>query len=192
MLDSLEAYPALMAALVFLARVGDVSLGTLRTIMIFRGKRAVAAGIGFVEVLVWLCAVAAVLPHLDQWYLVLAYASGFATGNAVGMWIEGRLAIGHVLVRTISSNPDVDLAASLRAADFSVVRVPGRVDEAEENAEVLFLVERRRRMRDLVSLIDATDPHAVTTVSDVKEHRLMASTASGPRRFLWGRRSLRK
>lgn len=186
-MDFIATQPWLMAAMVFVARVGDVSLATLRTILIFRGQRLLAATIGFFEVLVWLFAVATVLPRLDleRWYLVLAYASGFATGNIVGIWIEAKLALGHVLVRTISANPDVDLGESLRSKSFSVVEVPGTTDH-ERKVEVLFLVERRRRVPDLMRHIEEADPGAVTTMSDVKEHRMaMDSKAARPPWSRW-------
>lgn len=183
-MDFLPSQPWLLAPLVFCARVGDVSLATLRTIMIFRGLRGYAACIGFFEVLVWLLAVAAVLPHLDRWYLVLAYAAGFATGNVVGIAIENKLAIGHLLVRTISTNPEIDLARHLRGADFSVVEVPGTLEE-DQAVEVLFLVERRKRVRELLRHIERLDPAAVTTVTDVKEHRL--AFAPAPQRPPWSR-----
>ena len=86
-------HPWLLAILIFAARVTDVAMSTVRTILVFRSYRFLAAAIGFFEVLVWLLAVTQVMRHLDQWYLALAYAAGFATGNVVGIWIEGKLAV---------------------------------------------------------------------------------------------------
>jgi uncharacterized protein YebE (UPF0316 family) len=101
-------YQYLLVPLIFLARVSDVSLGTFRTIVVFRGNKLLASFIGFFEIIIWL-----VLTNLDQWYLALAYASGFAVGNYVGITIESRFAIGNELVRCISFNRDI-LAAKLR------------------------------------------------------------------------------
>ena len=81
--------------LIFLARVLDVSLGTLRIIFISRGKKYLAPALGFLEVFIWIVAVSQIMRGVQDWVSYLAYAAGFATGNYVGMWIENRLAIGR-------------------------------------------------------------------------------------------------
>ena len=104
MIELLVEYPYLLVPLIFLARVADVSLGTFRTIVVFRGRKFLASFIGFFEIIIWLVAAGQVLTNLDQWYLALAYASGFAVGNYVGISIENRFAIGNELIRCISFN----------------------------------------------------------------------------------------
>ena len=81
--------PDVLAA-VFLARVLDVSIGTIRTITVVCDYRLLATVLGFFDVLIWVATGGQVLPNLDQWYLVLGWAGGYATGNAVGIWIEGK------------------------------------------------------------------------------------------------------
>jgi uncharacterized protein YebE (UPF0316 family) len=79
---------------IFIARVADVSLGTFRTIVVFRGKKILASLIGFFEISIWLLAASQVFTNLDQWNCGLAYAGGFAVGNYVGISIEGKFSIG--------------------------------------------------------------------------------------------------
>jgi uncharacterized protein YebE (UPF0316 family) len=162
----LHEYPALLACAIFMIRVIDVSLGTLRTIMVFRGFRLLATGIAFFEVLLWILAVSQVLQNMGHWYLAVAYAGGFATGNYVGMWIDTKLALGSELVRAISSNPAIRLAEHLRGNGFDVTELPGRSDAAD--VEVLLVVERRKHIPDLLRLIHGRDPDAVCTLSDIR------------------------
>lgn len=169
-MEFLDQYPALLCLLIFCARVTDVSLGTIRTIMVFRSYRTLAAVIGFCEVMVWLLAASRVLQHLDQWYLAVSYAGGFATGNAVGIWLEAKLAVGLELVRAVSADPMVNLAQSLRSAGHPVVTWPGRGDRGEP-VEVMLVVEKRRRVPQLLQSIEQKDPKAVCTVTDVKTVR---------------------
>jgi uncharacterized protein YebE (UPF0316 family) len=169
-MDILLDQPALLGIAIFLARVLDVSLGTLRTIFVFRSYAALAALIGFVETLVWVLAASQVLQNLQDWYLAVAYAAGFATGNWVGMWLEAKLAVGSELVRAVSPNREVPLAASLREADYSVTELDGHGDDGKP-VEVLLIVEKRRRLPQLLRLIDRVDPEAVYTVSDIKRSR---------------------
>jgi len=166
MSELLIEYPYLLAPLIFLARVADVSLGTFRTIVVFRGHKFMASFIGFFEIIIWLVAAAQVLTNLDQWYLALAYASGFAVGNYVGIWIESRFAIGDELVRCISFNRDV-LAEKIREKGFKVVSFDGDMGEVNP-VELLLIVEKRRNVPSLIQLIKELDQTAVYSISDVK------------------------
>ena len=166
MTELLVEYPYLLAPLIFFARVADVSLGTFRTIVVFRGHKFLASLIGFFEIMIWLVAAAQVLTNLDQWYLALAYAGGFAVGNFVGMWIESSFAIGNELVRCISFNRDV-LAEKIRNAGFKVASFDG--DMGEDNpVELLLIIDKRRKVPSLIRLIKELDQTAVYSVSDVK------------------------
>ena len=137
-MDLLVEYPYLLVPLIFFARVADVSLGTFRTIVIFRGHKLLAALIGFFEIIIWLVAAAQVLTNLEQWYLALAYASGFAVGNYVGISIESSFAIGNELIRCISFNRDV-LAEKLRNEGFKVVSFDGDMGESHP-VELLLII----------------------------------------------------
>ncbi len=159
-------YPFILALLIFMARVADVSLGTFRTIVIFRGYKFLAALIGFVEIMIWLVAAAQVLTNLDKWYLALAYAAGFAVGNYLGMWIESRFAIGNELVRCISFNRDV-LCEKIREQGYKVVSFDGDMGR-ESPVELLLIIEKRRNVPSLIQMIKALDHTAIYSVSDVK------------------------
>ena len=166
MQELLIEYPYILMFLIFLARVADVSLGTFRTILIFRGRKFLAAFIGFFEIIIWLVAAAQVLTNLDQWYLALSYALGFAVGNYVGISIESRFAIGNELIRCISFNRDV-LADKLREEGFKIVSFDGDMGK-DYPVELLFIVEKRRKVPSLIRLIQEFDQTAVYSVSDVK------------------------
>jgi uncharacterized protein YebE (UPF0316 family) len=163
---TLIEYPYLLIPLIFFARVADVSLGTFRTIVVFRGHKLLASMIGFFEIMIWLVAVSHVLTNLDQWYLALAYASGFAVGNYAGISIENRFAIGSELVRCISFNRDV-LADKLREESFKVVSFDGDMG-ASHPVELLLIIEKRRNIPSLIKFIKELDPTAVYSISDVK------------------------
>jgi uncharacterized protein YebE (UPF0316 family) len=79
--------------LIFLARICDVSTGTVRIIFVSKGKRNIAPFLGFFEVLIWIVAISKIMQNLDNYVNYIAYAAGFATGNFVGMLIEERLAV---------------------------------------------------------------------------------------------------
>ncbi|MBL1217383.1 MAG: DUF2179 domain-containing protein [Planctomycetes bacterium] len=168
-MESLEIVPWLLVPAIFIARVVDVSMGTVRTILLIRGRAAIAACIGFVEVLIWIVAAGQVLSRLDAWYLAVAYAAGFGAGNLVGVWLESKLAIGIELVRVVSENAKVSLGQSLRALRYSVIELQG-AGEKGTPVEILFVVERRKGVAALLSEIERLDPEALCTVSEIKRH----------------------
>lgn len=162
--------PVLLTIVVFLARIVDVSLGTVRSILVVRAYRVWAALIGFVEILIWVTAAAFVLRDLSAWYVAVAYAGGFAIGVYVGIWLEAKLAMGMEMVRAISFNPEIALARRLRQHHYSVTELDGQDDDGQP-VEVLLVVEERRRLPHLLELIERTDPDTIYTISDIKQHR---------------------
>lgn len=177
----LEAAPWLLVPAIFLARVFDVTLGTFRTIIAFRGYRWVALVVGFVESVVWVLAISQVITNLSHWSLVLAYAGGFALGNWVGISLERHIAIGSELVRAISESPPGVLAARLRDEGFSVINMAADAG-SEVNAEVVLVVEKRKQIPRLIQVIREVDPRAVLTVSDVRS--VEDAALSQPRRLV--------
>lgn len=167
MIEFLHAHVWLLAIAIFLARVGDVSLGTFRTIVVFRGYALLAAGIGFFEILLWVAAASQVLTNLHDWYLAVAYAGGFAAGNYVGIRVESALAMGDELVRAISFRRGGHLAGILKAHGFDPIVLEGGTRD-ERPVEVVIVVAGRRRMPSLIRLIRQHDPEAIYTVNDVK------------------------
>jgi len=157
---------AWLPLLIFGARVVDVSLGTVRTILVVRGQRTLAAAIGFLEVTVWLLAVSSVVNAFHQPLNVLGYASGYAVGNYVGVWIEGRLAIGEQVVRLFSSNRTVELAARLSQASFDSVKLVA--EDSRGPLGVLFVTTSRRQVPALLRLVREVDPDASFTVEDLR------------------------
>lgn len=91
-MDVLFAAP-IGALLIFMLRIVDVSMATVRLIFIVRGARGLAAVIGFFEVLIWVVAAGHALQHLDSILHVVGYAGGFAAGSYVGVWLEGVFAM---------------------------------------------------------------------------------------------------
>lgn len=165
-MEFLTTHPWLLAPAIFFARVADVSLGTFRTIIVFRGYRPLAAAIGFVEVMIWVAAAGQVFSNLDSWHLTVAYAGGFACGNYVGMWLESHIAIGRELVRAISFSEKGHLAERLREQGYRVVELSGNADH--QPVEVVLVTERRCEIDALIATIRREDPQAIYTVSDVK------------------------
>ena len=111
---------------IFFLRLFDTSLGTLRLVMVVRGRKGLAGALGFLQALVFVTALTGVLQNLDNIFNILGYAGGFAAGIMLGMAIEERLAIGFGHVRIISAGQGAAVAAALRAGGYGATELIGR------------------------------------------------------------------
>lgn len=164
----LGQHPWVLPAIIFLMRICDVSLDTLRMIFIMRGLRLRAAIIGFFAVFIWLTAISTVFtgPGASQPLNMIAYAAGYATGNWVGMWLEARLAIGQQIVQLISYDLAGRLAEGLRAQGFVVTELEGHGRDAP--VKICFVATRRREVPGLIRQATELEPGVFVTVEDVR------------------------
>lgn len=162
----MESMPVYVPYLIFLARILDVSIGTVRLVMIIDGRRFVAAILGFVEVLVWVLAVGSAIKHLDHAGAVFGYAGGFAAGVYVGMLLEDRIKLGFRVVRAINHDRSVNLASALRERGFRATRVEG--EGRDGPVELVFSAVKRRRLQALTDAIRSVAPSAMVTVERVE------------------------
>ena len=90
MMEWIASIPVwLLCLLIFGLRVCDVTLGTVRTVAIVKGYLSAAVVLGFFEVLIWILAVSQVIVRINESiFLGIAFAGGFAAGNAVGILVE--------------------------------------------------------------------------------------------------------
>jgi uncharacterized protein YebE (UPF0316 family) len=151
--------------LIFLARVADVSIGTIRLIFIARGLKYLAPVVGFFEVLIWLLAIGQIMKNLSNPACYIAYAGGFAMGNFVGMWIAEKLSLGVVLIRVVTKKDAIELVGYLKSADYGVTSVDGH--GATEQVKVVFTIVPRREVKRVVDLIKKFNPKAFYTIEDV-------------------------
>jgi uncharacterized protein YebE (UPF0316 family) len=156
----------MMPVLIFLARICDVSIGTLRIIFVSKGKRNIAPILGFFEVLIWITAISKIMENLDHYINFVAYAAGFATGNLVGMIIEEKLAIGILMIRVFANERGNELVKSLNALGFgaTVVEAHG----ARENINMIYSIVKRNELANVLDIITRFNPKAFYTIEDVK------------------------
>lgn len=151
--------------LIFLARITDVSINTIRIIYVLGGRRVTATLLGFFESFIWLMAIRQIFDNLDNWICYVAYPGGFAMGILVGMMIEERIAYGKVIVRIITRKDAVELIAYLNKNHFRYTKVDADGPDGHEN--LVFTVLQRERLEDLLLEMKQILPTAFYTVEKV-------------------------
>jgi len=191
-MEALLASP-IGALMIFGLRIVDVSMGTVRMIIGVRGYRVQAAVIGFFEILIWLFAVGAALQQLTSVFHIVGYAGGFAAGNFIGIWLESRFALGTNVVRATyrrageegSPSAARRAATALRDSGFAVTELEGH--GRQHPVRILNVVAERKRVDDVIRIMQAHDPDAFVTVEEVRSTRGGYFRPAPRSFFLWSR-----
>lgn len=152
--------------LIFLSRVLDVSIGTIRIIFVAKGKKWLAPLCGFFEVLIWLIAIGQVMQNLSNVFCYLAYAAGFAAGNFVGISIEEKLAMGYQVIRVVTARPAGELVDALSSANYGVTYVGAK--GANGDVTLIYTVIKRKDLPQVTALLNRFDPKAFFSVEDAR------------------------
>jgi uncharacterized protein YebE (UPF0316 family) len=152
--------------LIIALRLVDVSLGTVRIIMLSRRYRLLPAVIGFFEVFTWLVAATMVFSNLNSPPRMLAYAGGFGLGTFLGATLESWLAVGNTMMRVVSPITSPQVAEALRRVGFAVTVV--NADGRDGEVRLAFTIIPRRRTREALNIVHDLDPAAFVTLQDIE------------------------
>jgi len=173
----------ILPLLIFFARVGDVTISTIRIIFVMNGNRLIAPILGFFEAFIWLMAIGQIFSNIDNIWSYVAYAAGFAVGTFVGITIEEKLAYGKVVLRLFAPNNVDDLIGFLEENNYrySMLDAAGR----KGKVNVLFMVVKRSNLKSLLSSIDAFHPNSFYTIEGVKQvsDEVYAKSSASKRRL---------
>lgn len=88
-------HPAVVCFIICAAKIIEISIQSLKTCMMVKGQRMKAAGLGFVECVIWGLVISTIIGTLgDNLFLLLFYCIGYAAGLFIGATIENKIALG--------------------------------------------------------------------------------------------------
>jgi uncharacterized protein YebE (UPF0316 family) len=153
--------------MIFIARIGDVSMETIRVIYISRGIKYLAPMIAFFEIVIWLLAVEVVMSDLSNIANFFAFAFGFAMGTYVGLVIEEKLSIGMVIVRIIITGESThELLEFLTTSDYGVTCLDGTGSRG--TVKMILTLVNRTDLPHVIGHIQHYTPHAFFSIEDVR------------------------
>ena len=156
----------ILPLLIFISRMLDVSLGTMRIIFVSKRLKFLAPFLGFFEVLIWLTAINIIMRNLNNVVGYLAYALGFAMGNYIGICLEEKLSVGQAFLRIITKKNATEFINILRAKGFGVTNV--RATGKDGKVNIIFMVIDRRDYEKVILLMNQYHPKAFFTLEDVR------------------------
>jgi uncharacterized protein YebE (UPF0316 family) len=155
--------------LIMCMRICDVSIGTMRTILVVQGKKYYAALAGFFEVLIWVFAIRYIFQHLDFIPNLFGYAIGFGLGNIIGVTLEQKIGLGFAQLTIISRHYTDKIANTLRKSKFGVTILPG--EGGAGGVSIIVLIVQRSKQKKVVELIESIDKDAFITVQHSLPYR---------------------
>jgi uncharacterized protein YebE (UPF0316 family) len=152
------------AVTIFLLRLADQSLGTIRALLVSKNRSFYAALIGLVESAIWVIAVSKVVRDVDDPILIIGYALGFASGTFLGSYLENIIGVGSIVIRVFSSTDSPSIANALRKKGYLVTVINGEGRDGE--VRVCWSIVPRRKRKDVIKIIKKVNPDAYVT-SDI-------------------------
>ncbi|MFA9423877.1 MAG: DUF2179 domain-containing protein [Sedimentibacter sp.] len=154
---------------IFIAKIIEVTISTVRLVLINKGERVKGALLAFVEIMIWLIVVSSVLNNITQDPIkMFVYAIAFSLGNYIGVTIESKIAVGLASIQVVvfEANGE-EMANVLRDKGFGVTIIGGR-GKNDSLKSLLFIQLKRKRIPEAVNLIKQTNSAAFITVNDIK------------------------
>ena len=161
--------PILGALLIMIMRICDVSIGTMRTILVVQGKKYYAGLAAMIEVLIWVFAIRYIFQNLDEVINLFGYAIGFGIGNILGITIEQKIGLGFAQLNIISRSASEKIIELLRKQKYGVTVLPAQ--GATGQLSIIVVIVPRKFQKKLIKLIEAVDSHAFITVQHSLPYR---------------------
>lgn len=102
-------HPILVCIIVCIAKIVEISIQSLKTVMMVKGQRFKAAALGFIECIIWGLAISTIIGTLgDDMFLLIFYCVGYAVGLFLGATIENKIALGTSNLELIANDDSTE------------------------------------------------------------------------------------
>lgn len=156
-----------MCIKIFIVRIIDVSLGTVRTILTIKDKNLLASLIGFIEVFIWFMIVKDALnTDIKSLWIPIFYAGGFATGTYIGGIVSKLFTRNSIInVQIVIDKHNIKLIDILYTSGYAVSTL--NIEGYKSTSKLLLIIETKlNRLKELRSIVNNIDSNAFMVVSE--------------------------
>lgn len=167
LIKAFTAVSVLELLFIMVARIVEVSIGTLRVILMNKGYRVISSVLAFIEVLIWVIVASNVIVGISENPIkVVVYSFAFALGVYIGSIIEAKVALGTILIQAILPyDKGLEIAANLREEGLGVTTLDA--EGMNSKKIVLMIYSKRRGKEKIISMIHAQESTAVIVSNDL-------------------------
>ncbi|MCR3906373.1 MAG: DUF5698 domain-containing protein [Tenericutes bacterium] len=163
----LTAVPLWELALILFSKIIEVTISTMRIILISKGYRKPGTILSFFEIILWVFIASRVIMGIAEFPMKgIVYSIGFAVGVYIGSLLENRLAMGKILIHVISDNDAANMIMKvLRDSGHGVTSVDAHGKDSERT--VLMVFANRKNKQCIIDLIEKTSDKAFIVANEV-------------------------
>lgn len=164
-------HPAFVCILICGAKIIEISIQSLKTCMMVKGQRLSAAGLGFIECLIWGLVISTIIGTLgDNLILLLFYCIGYAAGLFIGSTIENKIALGTSNLELIASDDSTKkITAYLKEQDRGYTVFEGHGSKDKMNM-IFIVLSRKETPSVLKDIRRVCDGKVFVVASDVSKY----------------------
>lgn len=164
-------HPALVCLIVCFAKIVEISIQSLKTCMMVKGQRTKAAGLGFLECMIWGLVISTIIGTLgDNLFLLLFYCIGYASGLFIGSTIEAKLALGTSNLQLIAGDDSAKIIISyLKEQNYGYTVFEGHGSKDKMNM-ILIVLPRKEMKKVLKDVRNECDGKVFVVASDVSKY----------------------
>ena len=155
---------------IFCGRLIDVTLSTMQTMFLVKGKRSVATLLGFIDVLIWFLVVKEALnTNMESIWIAISYAGGYAAGTFVGSSLSKHVIKGTVSVQVITKNIKNKVVEAIKLSGFSASIVECKGIHTQDTNYMIYAQVDNKKLNEFKGLVTSIDENAFITVTESKE-----------------------
>ncbi len=146
---------------IFLAKVIENALGTLRLIVVANGKKILGATLNGIIAILWVATTGIVVKDIQKDpFKIIVFALGSALGSYIGSLIEQKMALGNNMLITITKKEGAKkVMEEIRKMGYGVTSIDG--EGKEEGKKILLIMVSRKKRKEVVLKIKEMDCMAI-------------------------------
>ena len=150
-----------MYFLIFLFKVLENTLSTLRIIVVSNGRKLLGSILQGIIALIWVFSTGLVVFNvLSDPFKVLFFTLGSLVGSYIGSLIEEKIAIGsNMLTVVVNKAFSFKIIKALKKQKYEVIVLNGK--RKDELKNVLFIMVKRKKRNDVIKLINNIDSSSI-------------------------------
>ena len=154
--------------LIFIAKLTEVSIATVRVVLTARGNRLISCLLAAVEITLWIVVASNVLLGITEDPLrAVAYGLAFAIGIYIGIALEDKLALGLAQIEVIAEYDEArEITAKLRESNYGVTTFD--CEGLEGRKLSIVLKGHRKDIPQTMEILRDFD-HLFVTVTDIRK-----------------------
>lgn len=156
--------------LIFIFKIIENTLSTLRIILVSNGKKLLGAILQGIVSIVWVISTSLVVINIQKDPIkILAFTLGALIGSYIGSIIEEKLALGTNIITTIiNKNLTEKIMYALKKQKHEAIILNGK--NIYEQKNILLIIVKRKQNQNIIKLIKNIDKSAKIIIENAITH----------------------